>query len=145
MQLLIVHHDTEVGEQLAAMVQEYTEHHCGVARSGAAALNWARSASRCSLLITQLDGEGVNGLSLGGTMSEMFAGMQTMFLPAYSAAEQRLEIPHPKVFPEPIDGERQSQCGEEPNRVQDARHFGLRSRDENVAARILNHEPGKSE
>lgn len=106
MQLLIVHHDVEVGEQLAAMVQEYTEHHGAVARSGAAALNWARSASRCSLLITQLDGEGVNGLSLGGTMSEMFAGLQTMFLPAYPASEQRLEIPHPKVFPEPIDGQR---------------------------------------
>jgi DNA-binding NtrC family response regulator len=106
MQLLIVHHDVEVGEQLVAMVTEYTEHHCGFATSGARALQWARSAARCSLLITQLDGEGVNGLSLGGSLSEMFAGLQTMFLPEYSAAEQRVEVPHPKVFPEPIDGER---------------------------------------
>jgi len=106
MQLLIVHHDVEVGEQLAAMIQDYTEHHCGFARSAAAALEWARSAARCSLLITQLDGEGVNGLSLGANISEMFAGLQTMFLPAYRASEQRLEVPHPKVFPEPIDGQR---------------------------------------
>lgn len=106
MQLLIVHHDAEVGEQLAAMVTEYTEHHCGFARSGAAALVWGRSATRCSLLITQLDGDGVNGLSLGATMSEMFAGLQTMFLPDYPATEQQLEVPHPKVFPEPIDGQR---------------------------------------
>jgi hypothetical protein len=106
MQLLIVHGDAEVGEQLAAMVQEYTEHHCGFARSGAAALEWARRANRCSLLITQLDAEAVNGLSLGATISEMFAGLQTMFLPAYPASEQRVEVPHPKVFPEPIDGQR---------------------------------------
>ena len=106
MQLLIVHHDAEVGEQLAEMVKEYTDHHCGFAQSGAAALTWGRSAARCSLLITQLDGEGVNGLSLGATMSEMFAGLQTMFLPDYPATEERVEIPHPKVFPEPIDGQR---------------------------------------
>jgi hypothetical protein len=105
MQLLIVHRDVEVGEQLAAMVTEYTEHHCGLARSGASALQWARSAARCSLLITQLDGDGVNGLSLGGSLSEIFAGLQTMFLPEYPAADQRVEVPHPKVFPEPIDGE----------------------------------------
>lgn len=106
MQLLIVHHDVEVGEQLAALVQEYTEHHCGFAQSGAAALDWARSVTRCSLLIAQIDGEGVNGLSLGATMSEMFAGLQTMFLPQYPASEQRIEVPRPKVFPEPIDGQR---------------------------------------
>ncbi|CAN5496832.1 hypothetical protein BH18VER1_BH18VER1_15930 [soil metagenome] len=106
MQLLIVHDDAEVGEQLVAMLTEYTEHHCGYAKSGAAALDWARAASRCSLLITQLDVEGVNGLSLGATMSEMFAGLQTMFLPQYPATEQRLETPHSKVFPEPIDGQR---------------------------------------
>ena len=106
MQLLIVHHDAEVGEQLVGMVKEYTEHNCGFATSAAGALDWARGVTRCSLLITQLEAEGTDGLELGGSLSEMFAGMQTMFLPAYLASEQRLEVPHTKVFPEPIDGER---------------------------------------
>jgi CheY-like chemotaxis protein len=105
MQLLIVHRDAEVGEQLVQMVQEYTEHDCAYADSGAAALAWARNAPRCSLLITQLDADGINGLSLAGTISEMFAGMQTMFLPDYAATEQRVELPRTKVFPEPIDGQ----------------------------------------
>ncbi len=105
MQLLIVHHDAEVGEELVRMVTDYTEHHCEYASSGADALEWARSAARCSLLISQLDGEGVNGLSLGATMSDMFAGMQTMFLPDYVATEQRVEVPQPKIFPEPIGGQ----------------------------------------
>ena len=105
MQLLIVHHDAEVGEELVRMVTDYTEHHCGYASSGAGALEWAGSAARCSLLISQLDGEGVNGLSLAATMSDMFAGMQTMFLPDYPATEQRVEVPQPRIFPEPIDGQ----------------------------------------
>jgi hypothetical protein len=87
------------------MVKEYTEHHCGFAASNAGALDWARGVTRCSLLITQLEGEGVNGLALGGSLSEMFAGLQTMFLPAYPASEQRLEVANTKTFPEPIDGE----------------------------------------
>lgn len=106
MQLLIVHHDVEVGEQLVGMVKDYTEHHCGFVTSNQAALDWARGVARCSLLITQLHGENVNGLGLGATLSESFAGLQTMFLPDYPADEQRLDIPHTKVFPEPIDGER---------------------------------------
>lgn len=106
MQLLIVHHDAEVGEQLAQMVREHTEHRCGFASSDRAALDWARAAASCSLLITQLHGEGVNGLALGGTLSETFAGLQTMFLPDYPATAQRFDVPHPKVFPEPIEGER---------------------------------------
>ena len=106
MQLLIVHHDAEVGEQLVGMVKEYTEHNCGFATSAARALDWARGVTRCSLLITQLDGEGIDGLELGGSLSDMFAGLQTMFLPAYLGSEQRLEVPHTKVFPEPIEGER---------------------------------------
>ncbi len=105
MQLLIVHHDAEVGEELVRMVTDYTEHHCGYASSGAGALEWAGGAARCSLLISQLDGEGVNGLSLAATMSDMFAGMQTMFLPDYPATEQRVEVPQPRIFPEPIDGQ----------------------------------------
>ena len=106
MQLLIVHRDPEVGEPLVQMVKEYTEHNCGFATSTARALDWARGVTRCSLLITQLEGEGIDGFELGGSLSEIFAGMQTMFLPAYDAAEQRLDVPHTKVFPEPIDGER---------------------------------------
>ena len=106
MQLLIVHHDAEVGEQLMRMVKDYTEHQCGFANSERAALDWARGIPRCSLLITQLHGEGVNGLNLAATLSETFAGLQTMFLPDYSTDEQRLDIPGTKIFPEPIDGER---------------------------------------
>ena len=106
MQLLIVHHDAEVGEQLVGMVKEYTEHNCGFATSTARALDWARGVTRCSLLIAQLEAEGIDGFDLGGSLSEMFAGMQTMFLPAYLASAQRLDVPHTKVFPEPIDGER---------------------------------------
>lgn len=106
MQLLIVHDDAEVGEQLVQMVKEYTEHNCGFATSDAGALDWARGVSRCSLLITQLRGNKIDGLSLGGSLSEIFAGLQTMFLPAYSATEQRIDLTNTKVFPEPIDGER---------------------------------------
>ena len=106
MQILIVHDDAEVGEQLVQMVREYTEHNCGFAHSDAGALDWARGVPRCSLLITQLRGEKVDGLSLGGSLSEIFAGLQTMFLPAYSADEQRIDLAQTKVFPEPIDGER---------------------------------------
>ncbi|MDQ6655747.1 MAG: DUF4388 domain-containing protein [Verrucomicrobiota bacterium] len=106
MQILVVHRDAEVGEELVRLIKEYTEHHCGFASSDARALDWARGVPRCSLLITQLQAEGVNGLSLGGTLSETFAGLQTMFLPDYPASQQRLEVPHSKVFPEPIDGER---------------------------------------
>jgi hypothetical protein len=106
MQLLIVHHDVEVGEELVRMVKEYTEHQCGFANSDAGAVDWARGVPRCSLLITQLHGEGVNGLALGARLSDTFAGLQTMFLPEYPATDQRLDIPHSKVFPEPIEGER---------------------------------------
>lgn len=113
MQLLIVHHDVEVGEQLVEMIREYTEHHCGFATSDARALDWARGVPRCSLLLTQLQAEGVNGLSLGATLSDTFAGLQTMFLPDYPATDRRLEIPQSKVFPEPIEGERLLQAIEE--------------------------------
>jgi len=106
MQTLVVHRDAEVGEELVRLVKEYTEHQCGFARSDAGALDWARGVPRLSLLITQLQADGVNGLALAGTLSEMFAGLQTMFLPDYPATAQRLDVPTSKVFPEPIDGER---------------------------------------
>jgi DNA-binding NarL/FixJ family response regulator len=106
MQLLIVHDDAEVGEQLAGMVADYTEHPCDLVESDAAAQQWAQKHARCNLLLAQLEGNGVDGLALGGALSEVFPGLQVLFLPSYPAAEQRLEISRTKVFPEPIDGER---------------------------------------
>jgi DNA-binding response OmpR family regulator len=106
MQLLIVHDDAEVGEQLAGMVADYTKHACDLVENDAAAQQWAQKHARCELLLAQLEGPGVDGLSLGGSLSEIFPGLQVLFLPAYPAAEQRLEIAKTKVFPEPIDGER---------------------------------------
>src|SRR5205085_11974908 len=44
-------------------------------------------------------------LSLGASFSEVFPGLQTVFLPAYVADERRLQILETKIFPEPIDGE----------------------------------------
>jgi hypothetical protein len=57
------------------------------------------------LLLTQLEAEGVDGLALGGALSETFPGLQTLFFPAYPASEEKLTIPETKVFPEPIEGE----------------------------------------
>src|SRR5256714_13792459 len=106
MQLLIVHDDAEVGEQLAGMVADYTEHECDLVASDAAAQQWAQKHARCDLLLAQIGGDSVDGLTLGGTLSEIFPGLQVLFLPGYPASEQRLEIGRTKVFPEPIDGER---------------------------------------
>ncbi len=106
MQLLIVHDDAEIREQLACMVSDYTEHACDQVGSDAAAQEWAKKHSRCDLLLAQVHGAGVDGLSLGGPLSEIFQGLQVLFLPGYPASEQRLEIGRTKVFPEPIDGER---------------------------------------
>jgi CheY-like chemotaxis protein len=105
MQLLIVHDDAEVGEQLAGMVADYTEHECHLVATDAAAEQWAQKHARCDLLLAQLDGSGVDGLALGGALSEIFPGLQVLFLPGYPASELRLEISRSKVFPEPIDGE----------------------------------------
>ena len=105
MQLLVVHHDAEVGEQLVQMVKDYTSHACELARSEGDAMTWGRSCAQCRLLITELDGPDIDGLRLGASFSEMFPGLQTMFLPGYASSEQRLEIAKTKVFPEPIDGE----------------------------------------
>ena len=105
MELLIVHRDAEVGEQLVQMVKDYTAHECDLVGSDAAALDWGRRHARCALLITQLEGDGIDGLGLGGALSELFPGLQTLFLPPYQASEQRLVVGETKVFPEPIDGE----------------------------------------
>jgi DNA-binding response OmpR family regulator len=106
MQLLIVHDDAEVGEQLAGMVADYTAHACDLVANDAAAQQWARKHARCDLLLAQLDGAAVDGLALGGEFSEIFPGLQVLFLPGYPASELRLQISRSKVFPEPIDGER---------------------------------------
>jgi hypothetical protein len=105
MELLIVHRDAEVGEQLVQMVKDYTTHECDLVGSDVAALDWARRHARCTLLLVQLEGDGIDGLSLGGALSEIFPGLQTLFLPPYPADEQRLVLARTKVFPEPIDGE----------------------------------------
>jgi hypothetical protein len=106
MQLLIVHDDAEVRGQLLSLVKDYTVHQCDLVESDAAARRWAREHDRCGLLLAQLEGTAVDGLTLGGSLSEVFPGLQTFFFPAYSAAEQQLEIAKTRVFPEPIDGER---------------------------------------
>ena len=105
MQLLIVHRDAEFGDQLVQMVKDYTSHDCDFASNDAAALNWAQRKSRCSLLLTQVEATGIDGFALGGSLSELFPSLQTMFLPSYATSEQRLEVTNTKVFPEPIDGE----------------------------------------
>jgi Domain of unknown function (DUF4388) len=105
MQLLLVHSDAELGDQLARMVRDYSRHDCDLVGSDAAALDWGRRHSKCRLLLTQLDGPGIDGLTLGGALSEIFPGLQTLFLPSYPATEQRLEVAETKVFPEPIDGD----------------------------------------
>jgi len=105
MQLLIVHRDPEMGDALVQMVKNYTRHHCQLVPSDAAAMDWARRHQRCDLLSTQLEAEGINGLTLGSALSEIFAGLQVLFFPNYAAAERRLEISGTKVFPEPIESD----------------------------------------
>jgi uncharacterized protein DUF4388 len=105
MQLLIVHHDAEVGEPLVQMVKSYTRHDCELVGSDASAMNWGRRHRKCALLLTQLEAEGIDGLALGGSLSEIFAGLQILFFPPYASSEQRLEVANTKVFPEPIDGD----------------------------------------
>ena len=105
MHLLVVHRDAEVGEQLVKMVEDYTPHRCDGVRGDAAALAWGRGHARCGLLLVQLEAPLVDGFAVGGSLSEMFPGLQTIFLPGYAVAEQRLEVADTKVFPEPINGE----------------------------------------
>ena len=105
MELLIVHRDAEVGEQLVQMVKDYTAHECDLVGSDAAALDWGRRHARCALLLTQLEAEGIDGLGVGGALGEIFPGLQTLFLPPYQASQQRVVVSQTKIFPEPIDGE----------------------------------------
>jgi CheY-like chemotaxis protein len=105
MQLLIVHRDPEMGDALVQMVKNYTRHHCQLVPSDSAAMDWARRHQRCDLLLTQLEAEGINGLTLGSALSEIFAGLQVLFFPNYAADERQLEIAGTKIFPEPIIGD----------------------------------------
>jgi hypothetical protein len=105
MQLLIVHRDPEMGEALVRMIRNYTHHHCIWIDSDKAAMDWARRHQRCELLLVQLEAEGIDGLALGSALSELFSGLQVLFLPNYGAAERRLEVAETKIFPEPIVGD----------------------------------------
>lgn len=105
MELLIVHRDADVGEQLMQMVKDYTTHECDLVGSEAAALDWGKRHARCALLLVQLEGEGLDGMSVAAGLSEFFPKLQTLFLPPYPASEQRMVVAATKVFPEPIDGE----------------------------------------
>lgn len=105
MQLLIVHRDSEMGEALVQMVKSYTRHQCELVGSDVAAMDWARRHQQCNLLLTQLEADGIDGLALGSSLSEIFPALQVLFFPNYPAAERRLEIAETKVFPEPIKGD----------------------------------------
>ena len=105
MQLLIVHRDPEMGEALVQMVKDYTRHQSHLVRSDGAAMEWARRHQRCDLLLVQLEADGIDGLALGSSLSEIFPALQVLFFPNYQAAERRLEVAQTKVFPEPIEGD----------------------------------------
>ena len=106
--LLIVHRDAEIGRELARVVKEFTGCDSALTTSESETLVWLRRQPqiRPRILLTQLDAPGLDGFSLGAILSEMFAGLQTLFLPPYVATQVRLEIAGSKVFPEPIDGDR---------------------------------------
>jgi Domain of unknown function (DUF4388) len=107
-QLVIVHRDAEIGRQLVQLVKEFTGCDSAHTTSESETLVWLRRQpeARPRILLTQLDGPGFDGFSLGAILSEMFAGLQTLFLPPYSAMQVRIEIAGSKMFPEPIDGDR---------------------------------------
>jgi hypothetical protein len=107
-QLLIVHRDAEIGQQLVRLVKEFTGCEGAHTASESETLVWLRRqpGARPRILLTQLDAPGLDGFSLGAILSEMFAGLQTLFLPPYVATQVRIEIAGSKIFPEPIDGDR---------------------------------------
>jgi hypothetical protein len=107
-ELLIVHQDAEVGQPLVQMVKDYTGHETALTSSESETLVWLRRQPDVHprILLTQLDGQGLDGLALAAMLSEMYPGLQTLFCPDYLASDQRMEIVGSKIFPEPIDGER---------------------------------------
>ena len=90
------------------MVRDYTGYESALTGSESETLVWLRRQPEVHprILLTQLDSPGLDGFALGAMLGEMFDGLQTLFLPPYSAPEQRIEIADSKIFPEPIDGER---------------------------------------
>jgi len=105
MQLLIVHRDPEMGQALVQMINTYTRHHCQFVASDKEAIEWARQHQRCELLLVQLEDDGVDGLALGSSLSEIFPGLQVLFFPKYDAADRRMEVTGTKIFPEPVQGD----------------------------------------
>jgi hypothetical protein len=107
-QLIIVHRDAQIGQQLVRLVKEFTGCDSAHTTSESETLVWVRRQPemRPRILLTQLDGPGFDGFSLGAILGEMFAGLQTLFLPPYGAMQVRIEIAGSKIFPEPIDGDR---------------------------------------
>jgi Domain of unknown function (DUF4388) len=107
-QLLIVHRDPEIGRDLVQLVKDYTGCESVLTHSESETLVFLRRQPglRPRILLTQLQAPGLDGFVLGTSLSEMFPGLQTLFLPVYGASEQRMEVAGSKVFPEPIDGER---------------------------------------
>ncbi len=107
-QLLIVHQDAEIGRQLVGVVKEFTGCDSAFSTSESETLVLLRRQPhvRPRILLTQLDAPGFDGFALGAAISEMFPGLQTLFLPPYVAMQARIEIAGSKVFPEPIDGDR---------------------------------------
>jgi hypothetical protein len=75
MQLLIVRDDAEIGEQLMSMLKDYTAHQCDLVEGDAAAFRWAQEHARCGLLLAQLEGPAVDGLTLGGSLGEISLGI----------------------------------------------------------------------
>jgi len=107
-QLLIVHRDPEIGRELVQMVKDYTGYESVLTHSESETVVWLRrhAEARPQILLTQLQASGLDGFILGASLGETFPGLQTLFLPAYPASDQRIEVAGSKVFPEPIDGER---------------------------------------
>jgi CheY-like chemotaxis protein len=107
-QLLIVHRDPEIGRDLVQLVKDYTGYESVLTHSESETLVLLRRQPglRPRILLTQLQSPGLDGFILGAALGEIFPGLQTLFLPAYGASEQRMEVAGSKVFPEPIDGER---------------------------------------
>src|SRR6266436_2998610 len=98
MQLLIVHRDPEMGEALVQMVKSYTRHQCQLVRSDSAAMDWARRHQQCNLLLTQLEAEGIDGLALGSSLSEIIQRSRFCFFQITPRPSNAWKFPRPKFF-----------------------------------------------
>jgi hypothetical protein len=118
MQLLIVHHEAEIGQALRGMVREYTAHTAEFVALDGAALEWAGAMRGVRSARHPARERGRGRAHPRGSLGERSPRLHTFFLPAYPLAAQRLEVANTKIFPEPIDGERLLQAIE---RVAEAR------------------------